>query len=212
MNTDGGGGGRDELARFQTLQSYIPQFSGFSILWQCFRLPRRIRLFRVWPRLDLIHCSSARVARTYNSPSWTRHAFFRLISNSLSRRCTVYTSLIITRVRFFSNYHHRFISNLGSSQQKPRRENLLFFRFYDNLFFTRTLNNFLSLNLYDKYEVRSGRKKDLERFHLFSRWCYNSAVSVIFQVKFLKTFLRGHRSESISQNYKIAKFQRIYGE
>lgn len=211
MNTDGGEGG--ELARFQTLQSYIPQFSGFSILWQCFRLPRRIRLFRVWPRLDLIHCSSARVARTYNSPSWTRHAFFRLISNSLSRRCTClyvpynYTSSLLFLITI------TVISNLGSSQQKPRRENLLFFRFYDNLFFTRTLNNFLSLNLYDEYEVRSGRKKDLERFHLFSRWCYNSAVSVIFQVKFLKTFLRGHRSESISlQNYKIAKFQRIYGE
>lgn len=48
------------------------------------------------------------VARTYNSPSWTRHAFLRLISNSLSRRCTVYTSLIITRVRFYPNYHHHY--------------------------------------------------------------------------------------------------------
>lgn len=46
------------------------------------------------------------VARTYNSPSWTRHAFLRLISNSLSRRCLYvpynYTSSLL------SNYHHRY--------------------------------------------------------------------------------------------------------
>lgn len=64
------------------------------------------------------------VARTYNSPWWTRHAFFTLISNGLSRRCTVYTSLIITRVRFHPNYHHR-LSNFASHEEK-RRENLVF--------------------------------------------------------------------------------------
>lgn len=87
------------------------------------------------------------VARTYNSPSWTRHAFLRLISNSLSRRCTVYTSLIITRVRFYLIT----ITVIEPCIARETERKLGFLLIHGNLFFTSL--NFLSLNFYDEYEV-----------------------------------------------------------
>lgn len=122
------------------------------------------------------------VARTYNSPSWTRHAFLRLISNSLSRRCTVYTSLIITRVRFYLIT----IIVIEPCIARETERKLGFLLIHGNLFFTS--NDFLSLNFYDEYEVWSEREKR-------SRMISTALV--------LQFYCFCHISNEISENFSL---------
>lgn len=139
------------------------------------------------------------VARTYNSPSWTRHAFLRLISNSLSRRCTVYTSLIITWVRFY-------LITITVIEPCIARENLVSFWFTATCSLHRTIFSRWISTTNMRYDQKG--KKDLEWFQ--PRWCYNFTVSAIFQTKFMKTSLCNHSwidIKSLLQNYKIANFQ-----